>query len=86
MAIIKKNFISTYQKNLTIKQFDKRKVCYFDIYVLTIQIPVVRIYGATFITITLASRGDCPFVALRSTDLTTVRRVWHGLHRGQKML
>ena len=31
MAIIKKNFISTCQKNLTIKQFDKRKICYFDI-------------------------------------------------------
>ena len=26
-----------------------------------------------------SSRGDCPFVALRSTDMTTVRRVWHGL-------
>ena len=21
--------------------------------------------------------GDCPFVALRSADMTTVRRVWH---------
>ena len=26
-----------------------------------------------------SSRGDCPFVALRSTDMTTERRVWHGL-------
>ena len=25
------------------------------------------------------SRDDCPFVTLRSTDMTTVRRVWHGL-------
>ena len=39
-----------------------------------------------FTAITVASRGDCPFVALRSTDMTTVRRVWHGLHRGLKML
>ena len=30
MAIIKKNFINTCQKNRTIKQFDKCKICYFD--------------------------------------------------------
>ena len=27
------------------------------------------------------SWGDCPFIALRYTDRTTVRRVWHGLIR-----
>ena len=31
MAIIRKKFINTGQKNLTIKQFDKRKFCYLDI-------------------------------------------------------
>ena len=30
--------------------------------------------------------GDCPFVTLRSTDMTTVRRVWHGLKQTQTSL
>ena len=31
MEIIKKNFINAYQKNISIKQFDKLKICYFDV-------------------------------------------------------
>ena len=34
----------------------------------------------------LLSRDDCPFVTLRSTDMTTVRRVWHGLYAARLVL
>ena len=39
-----------------------------------------RILQHSCVGIMTSSRGDCPFVALRSTDMTTVRRVWHGLY------